>query len=419
LCRLLRNAPPFVSDKTPRTQLATRTAVIVFLVYVSLYYILSLFGSYVLPDSEKSKAVTHPTYQWQPKFIVNYKDYNEDKIITKANLLGQLYAPLLFIDQRYVHQSNVTTNSWVRWLGDTFIFGFKYGFIDKTGELVIPFQYDETHGFSEDMAPVQIEGNWGYIDRKGLMVIEPQFDYAQNFSEALAAVRDEDGKYGYIDKSGVYVIDPQFENANNFIDGLATVKDISGKYGQIDKTGQYVVEPKYDNSSYLSKALICNKLGDKFGFVNKNEELAIEHQYTYAQDFSEGLALVSKDCNGLDFRIFPNEPLSAGFIDTHGQVIINFQYDNAYSFSEGMAGIKTGGKWGFIDKSGEIVITPQFSMIRSFSEELAVVSIDHKQGYIDKSGKIAIEPQFDIASDFSEGLAPVAVKMTDGKSDKD
>jgi hypothetical protein len=210
LCRLLRNAPPFVSDKTPRTQLATRTAMIVFLVYVGLYYILSLFGSYVLPGSEKSEAVTHPTYQWQPKFIVNYKDYNEDKIITKANLLGQLYAPLLFIDQRYVHQSNVTTNSWVRWLGDTFIFGFKYGFIDKTGELVIPFQYDETHGFSEDMAPVQIEGNWGYIDRKGLMVIEPQFDYAQNFSEALAAIRDQDGKYGYIDKSGVYVIDPQF-----------------------------------------------------------------------------------------------------------------------------------------------------------------------------------------------------------------
>ena len=48
---------------------------------------------------------------------------------------------------------------------------------------------------------------YGYIDKSGKVVIEPQFDYVRDFSEGLAVV-EKDGKWGVIDKNGKVVIEP-------------------------------------------------------------------------------------------------------------------------------------------------------------------------------------------------------------------
>ena len=42
---------------------------------------------------------------------------------------------------------------------------------------------------------------YGFIDKSGKVVIEPQFDYAEPFSEGLACL-EKDGKLGYLDKNG-------------------------------------------------------------------------------------------------------------------------------------------------------------------------------------------------------------------------
>jgi len=55
--------------------------------------------------------------------------------------------------------------------------------------------------------PVEKEGKFGYIDKTGNVIIESQFDSAWDFSEGLARVSIE-GKYGYIDDTGEYVISP-------------------------------------------------------------------------------------------------------------------------------------------------------------------------------------------------------------------
>ena len=52
---------------------------------------------------------------------------------------------------------------------------------------------------------------YGFIDKSGKMVIEPQFDdeidIAGSFIAGLACVR-KDGKEGFIDKNGKVVIEP-------------------------------------------------------------------------------------------------------------------------------------------------------------------------------------------------------------------
>lgn len=401
-------------------------ALYLFLVYLVSYWTLSLNGSYVLPKSDTSDSIVFYAHQWQPIFIIWHKVYNriEDKTVTKANFLGYFYSPLLILDQNLIHKSKVTTESWVFFLGDTFIKGFKYGYINQSGEVVIDLQYDDARKFSEGLAAVEIDGLEGYIDRAGQIIIKPQFDYAGKFSEDLACVRDANDKYGYINKLGAYVIEPQFEDAYKFTNGRAIVKDVSEKFGKIDRTGNYVVGPQDDAFPYLQEGLTLKDVNGIYGFADKSGKIVIEPQFGFARNFSESLAVVSKaEPNTLQLLVpgtpsLTTPPLNAGYINKTGNIVIDFQFDRAKDFSEGLAAIKKDDKWGYIDKTGNIIIEPQFSIARPFSQGLAGVGINGKQGYIDKSGNFVIEPKFDVAMSFSEGLALVSLRVENNVEDQ-
>jgi len=67
------------------------------------------------------------------------------------------------------------------------------GFINKSGELVIPAIYSNAGVFREGLAPAAIKSPdgkylWGYIHKNGSWAIKPQFSVATPFSEGVAAV---------------------------------------------------------------------------------------------------------------------------------------------------------------------------------------------------------------------------------------
>ena len=88
---------------------------------------------------------------------------------------------------------------------------------------------------------------WGFINKSGEVIIDAQFDSALPFSEGLASVRCRSehpdracrDKCGYIDKSGNWVIKPQFGIASSFSEGLARVatgeEGMPGMYGDDKK----------------------------------------------------------------------------------------------------------------------------------------------------------------------------------------
>ena len=82
------------------------------------------------------------------------------------------------------------------------------GFIDKTGELVIPLEYEHLRDFSEGLAAVRIDDKWGYIDKQNNTVIEPLFNNAWPFKNGLAWVETEEGN-GYINKKGEFIWGPE------------------------------------------------------------------------------------------------------------------------------------------------------------------------------------------------------------------
>lgn len=66
------------------------------------------------------------------------------------------------------------------------------------------------------------DGKWGFADRTGNLVIDYQYDDAKSFSDHLAAVKQGD-EWVYISESGAVVIDNVFYDAQPFHNGIATV----------------------------------------------------------------------------------------------------------------------------------------------------------------------------------------------------
>jgi hypothetical protein len=103
----------------------------------------------------------------------------------------------------------------------------KFGFIDKTGKVVIPLKYDLVDLFSEGLAKVTLNNKDGFIDQSGKELIPLKYDRVEWFSEGLAGV-ELNGKWGFIDKSGKEVIALKYLEAYPFDEGLAEVQVMMG-----------------------------------------------------------------------------------------------------------------------------------------------------------------------------------------------
>ena len=96
---------------------------------------------------------------------------------------------------------------------------------------------------------VCVDGKWGFINKSGKMVIEPQFSDVDSFaSNGLALVEVGGGAYGYINDNGKFAINPKFDQAMgfNYSDGFTVV--LFGEDTRIiKKNGKYLGEESFDN----------------------------------------------------------------------------------------------------------------------------------------------------------------------------
>ena len=78
-----------------------------------------------------------------------------------------------------------------------------WGFINKTGKVIIPFQFDEKGYFKDGLAEVKVDGRLYYIDKTGKEVVKPQ-------DTTLTIVDDVNPKY----KNGGAFEQQKFISAN-------------------------------------------------------------------------------------------------------------------------------------------------------------------------------------------------------------
>lgn len=229
--------------------------------------------------------------------------------------------------------------------------------IDKNGNIKFELkEVEEACAFQDDYAAVKIKDKWGFIDKSGKVVINPQFEEASEFSGGLAAVaskKDKDSKelnWGYINTEGKIVINPQFNKAYSFKQGKALVSD-GKKFGYIDSKGLYSINPQFDEAKWFSDGVAAVKQGELWGFINEEGKIIINPQFEKVTSFKNGLSAVR---SGKD---------NWGYIDKDGKYAINPQFKDASRFHADMTPVLSGDKFGFIDKAGKFVVNPQFSKV--------------------------------------------------------
>src|SRR5450755_3373922 len=147
---------------------------------------------------------------------------------------------------------------------------------------------------AEALFPVRVEAGYGYIDRSGKLVLKGPFAGASRFSEGLAAVQMKKAeKVGYIDTTGKMVIALQFDLGDPFSDGYAAVMQ-DHKWGYIDKTGKIVIPFSFGAAQPFGagRAAVGTGPTAQFGYINTKGELPLDLRYETALPYRDGLAAV-------------------------------------------------------------------------------------------------------------------------------
>lgn len=252
----------------------------------------------------------------------------------------------------------------------------RWGYIDNTGAFKIERSYEEVLSFHKGYAAVRpAQGKWGLIDKTGNMVIPPKYEAIGDCGNASTPLEPNDlilcpyraeGKWGFIEINSASEepkIAAKYENVQPFSEGFAAVSQL-GKWGFIDKTGKQITDLKFDQVSPFRDRVAEGHFGSDFVIIGDIGTISMSDPLKSNSFFHDGLGLSLKKGK-------------YGFINKAGKTVIKRKFTYAEDFSEGFAVVGVANaRRGFIDVDGSLVIPPVFDEAYSFSEKLAAVKID-------------------------------------------
>ena len=310
----------------------------------------------------------------------------------------------------------------------------EWGYMDSTGQVIIPPQYSFARPFVNDVGIVECNGKWGMVNREAKSVIPCQYDevqFLENTGNRIVRVYVKEPKYGLIDTLGQLKINAAYDEIGSFSEGRLAVRR-NGLWGFVNADGLEVIPCRFREVKNFSNGLAAARLGSGWGFIDKQGHIAVDFQYTRTGSFNDGLAWVYT-------------PEGTGYIDQSGQFVIPPRFDRAFDFEDGIARVQENNEYGLINTLGQYIKRPRFLDIQPFNQAgLAIVKYGNHQiryglidrrgsmltkqafrdiqpfqeglaaaryrngwGYLDTTGQLVIEDQFSKASGFSEGRAAV------------
>lgn len=340
---------------------------------------------------------------------------------------------------------------------------YKWGYIDKEGNIAIQAIYDDTRDFSEGLAAANYKGKWGYINTRGETIIDFQYRTSTEFSDGLAIVQSfdrsyatidkmgtviasgpydeqypyqndrsrikKDNRYGYVNSDGIRLDTNIYLNASNFVNGRAVVLTTDG-YQVINKNLQALSDSSFDKIYINNTRLWKFKIGKTYGYLDSENEFNIWKQgFSQAGQFEDGFACI--EYQGINYIIdstyrrleipyqhirnlshgrfaFSNKS-KYGVLDSEGNVLAHEIYDGLYKYSGNRLGYQKGSLWGYLDLNGKEITPPLFPLVWDYKDGMARAISNTGIGFIDTIGIQIIPPIFIEVRDFYEEMARVQV----------
>ncbi len=173
---------------------------------------------------------------------------------------------------------------------------------------------------------------------------------------------------------------------------------VNSKWGYSSPKGDIIIPAEYDFTDFFQDSLSFVKKDSFYFAINTKGQLVTEALKHYGQ-FNNGLCPIQfKNC-------------SCAYINNAGEIKIDKGFTAAENFSEGLAVVSINKKLGIINTSGQWIRQPDFDTSSAFYKSSFLMAISKgKYFYIDKNGQTLQLPDTIIPGGvFSEGLAPVYV----------
>lgn len=264
-----------------------------------------------------------------------------------------------------------------------------WGFIDNTGAFAIQPQTSYipfVPFFSDGLVAVQDEfGMIGYLNKEGDIAIPFQYSFVSTFSEGYALVKRENDLQGtIIDEKGqaIFNVDaPHLSIGSAFRNGL-----LATHRGYVNTEGQLVIEldqaTQYNSDFSEGMAAIYDSNETGCYYIDSKGQPVLHTDYSACGTFVEGLA-----------GVYRKDDNQCGYIDKRGNLEIPVRFDRCGDFSEGRALVMVGQYSGYIDSQGNYVFGPApLTEADGFQNGLAQIRIDGKTGYIDQNGTYVFKP---------------------------
>jgi hypothetical protein len=324
--------------------------------------------------------------------------------------LGKITIPL-----QYTEAENFTNNfSVVRKENSPY-----YGIINTKGEWVIRPIVDSIQSLQNQLFFFKDNGEWGVFDHEGIEHFKGStLDY-QILSNGLILLKNKNNKIGLLNQQGKLWMDAIADSIkfieNNDIqvfignenfwldvrtDSIPSPKHLknstlSGKFknglspaqfnqlwGITDVWGRWHISPRYDSIKHPSGGYVPIKIGDFWGYLDENENIAVQPRYTYAGDFQQKRAIV-----GLNQKF--------ALINENGRWILPMNYEEITPSPKGNWFVRQKGLWGVYTSDGLQGIYPKYDAIEDLGNGYVITQKDGKFGFDKINAYSIIFPKYD------------------------
>lgn len=220
------------------------------------------------------------------------------------------------------------------------------------GEIAIPAQYQAAWKFSEGLGAVVKDNMLGFINTSGEVVIPFQFhsksrSAAKNdylFKNGICAAMDKNGKLGFINTKGKWVFKPQYDFIGNPVNGYREVA-LASKAGVIDSLFEIKLPLEYDDITVTDDGFVVSKEGMQYLLATDGETVANSFMYDDFDYIYYNSGKVTEDGTDIllksDFVVYYINK-KQGLMDSTGRIILKARYDDISALSNDLFSCRTG-----------------------------------------------------------------------------
>lgn len=217
--------------------------------------------------------------------------------------------------------------------------------VNKDNQTILSKGFDSiSEIYGEDIV-IEKDGKYGVINILGETLISTEYDYLSHATENYY-VAEKEGKYGVIDTKETEKLPFNYSNII-YVSGVGIFEADNDNY-------QTEV---YNKNFELKLTGIITELNEEDGYIRIRE--GNEYKY-YNFKFEEKSN--TEILKGKTLYLSKKDD-KYGYVDKNGNVVVEHIYDDAKEQNEyGYCAVKVDNKWGTLDKKGKLILEPKYEL---------------------------------------------------------